>query len=161
MLLTGLAILVAGLLFWHSHSVKTAYVNGLPAYRDLPGREFIFERECYIFKLKNRATDWPLVGDHLVVPELPAEVTSANIGADLPGVRILGLAHVGERFRLVSVRQETQGAQQHLSFEILFDEEASHPYTRMDADLIMDHAPEAQGLAPALRPEYAVDSPRQ
>ena len=90
------------------------------------------------------------------MPELPAEVTEKNIGADLPGVRILGVAHTGERFKIVSVRQVTghQGSQ--ISFEILFLDEESHKYARLDADYIMDHAPEARDEAPSIRPEFAI-----
>ncbi len=151
----GVALL-AGLYFAQRHSTKTAYLNGLPLYRDLPNRQFIFERDCYIFKLKDHDTDWPLVATQATVPELPAEVTEAAVGKDLPGVRILAVAHVGERFKIVSVRQVTgrQGAQ--ISFEILFLDEESHKYSRLDADEIMDHAPEAQGQAPTIRPEFAV-----
>jgi hypothetical protein len=153
--------LFASLIVWQKHTVKTAYVNGLPAYRDLPNHEYVFEKECYIFKSKDHPSDWPLVGNHAVFAALPAEVTSTNVGADLPTVRILGLAHVGERFKLVSVRREISSKGQTISFEIMFLDEASHPYARLDAFWIMDHAPEAQGLAPSLRPDFAVPSTRQ
>jgi hypothetical protein len=151
----GIALL-AGLFVWQSHSTKTAYLNGLPLYRDLPNRQFIFERDCYIFKLKAHDTDWPLVANQALVPELPAEVTESNIGAYLPGVRILGVAHTGERFKIVSVRQQTTGKNVRISFEILFLDEPSHKYARLDADEIMDHAPEAQGLPPNILPDYAI-----
>ena len=147
--------LFAALFFWEAQSTKTAYVNGLPLYRDLPNRQFIFERDCYVFKLKDRSTDWPLVAAHLTVPELPEEVTGKNIGADLPGVRILEVAHTGDRFKIVSVRRETSRKGQSISFEILFMDEAAHKYPRLDADLMMDHSPEAQGLPPTIRPDFA------
>jgi hypothetical protein len=153
--------LVGGFVYWQMHTVKTAYVNGLPAYRDLPNHEYVFEQECYIFKFKDHATDWPLVGTHLVVPDLPETVTSANVGADLPKVRILGLAHIGERFKLVSVRRDTNRKGQTITFEVLFLDEAAHPYARLDTFWIMNHAPEARGLAPTLRPDFAVPSTRQ
>jgi len=59
----AIAAVVLLSLFIHSqrNAVKTAYVNGLPQYNGLPNREFIFERDCYIFKMKNRDTSWPLV----------------------------------------------------------------------------------------------------
>jgi hypothetical protein len=148
--------LVAALVFWQANSSKTAYLNGLPLYRDLPNRQFIFECDCYIFKLKDHDTDWPLVATQLTVPELPAEVTENNVGADLPAVRILGIAHIGERFKIVSVRQDKNRRGSKITFEILFLDEASHKYARMDADDIMDHAPEAEGLAPTIRPDFAV-----
>ena len=40
--------------------------------------------------------------------------------------------------------------------EILFLDEEGHKYSRLDADYMMDHAPETQGLAPTIRPEFAV-----
>jgi hypothetical protein len=156
LLLAVVAVLLAALIIWQSHSTKTAYVNGLPLYRDLPNREFIFERDCYIFELKSHHTDWPLVATHSTVPELPAEVTESNIGGDFPGVRILGVAHTGERFKIVSVRQDTTGSNVRISFEILFLDEESHKYARLDADDIMDHAPEAQGLPPGILPDFAI-----
>jgi hypothetical protein len=155
-LLAVVVALLAGLFVWHGHSTKTAYVNGLPLYRDLPNSQFIFERDCYIFKLKSRDTDWPLVADHSVVAGLPAAVTAKEIGADLPDIRILDVVHVGDRFKIVSVRQDTGPAGQHISFEILFLDEASRKYGRLDTDLIMDHSPEARGLPPTILPEFAI-----
>jgi hypothetical protein len=155
LLLAAAVVLAAGLFYAQSHAIKTAYLNGLPLYRDLPNRQFIFERDCYIFKLKAHDTDWPLVATQQTVPELPAEVTEQNIGADLPEVRILGVAHTGERFKIVSVRQQTTGKSARISFEILFMQEETHKYSRLDADDIMDHAPEAQGRAPTILPEFA------
>jgi hypothetical protein len=155
-LLAVTVALIAGLYVWQHHSTKTAYVNGLPLYRDLPNSQFIFERDCYIFKLKSRDTDWPLVADHSVVADLPEAVSASNIGADLPGVRILDVAHIGDRFKIVSVRQDTRPSGTHISFEILFLDEASRKYGRLDADLIMDHSPEARGLPPTLLPEFAI-----
>jgi hypothetical protein len=151
----GVALL-AGLYFAQRHSTKTAYLNGLPLYRDLPNRQFIFEADCYIFKLKDHDTDWPLVGTHVTDPELPAEVTAKNIGADLTGVRILDVARVGDRFKIVSVRQRTGRDGAHISFEILFLDEESRKYGRLDADKIMDHSPESRGEAPTILPQFAI-----
>ena len=158
-LLGGIVVLFGGLVFWRSHSSKSEYVNGLVAYRDLPNRQYIFERDCYIFKFKDQNTDWPLVASHLTVPDLPEEVTDQNVGADLPKVRILGVARTGDRFKIVSVRRDTKGGAQDITFEILFMDEATRKYPRLDAFWIIDHSAEAQGLAPSLRPDYAADRP--
>lgn len=155
-LLAVVIALIAGLFVWQGRSTKTAYVNGLPLYRDLPNSQFIFERDGYIFELKKRQTDWPLVADHSLVAALPEEVSAKNIGAELPDVRILDVVHIGDRFKIVSVRQDTSRAGKHISFEILFLDEAARKYGRLDADLIMDHSPEARGLPPTIMPEFAV-----
>lgn len=156
------ALLLAGFVYWQATSVKTAYVNGLPQYNRLPGREFIFERDCYIFKFKRHNTDWPLVGANapasaMSVSELPAEVSPKYVGADLPAVRILGLAHTGDRFRIVSVRRDTSRRGTTITFEILFTNEAVRPYPRLDAYWILDHAPEQRDEAPTILPDYAVE----
>ena len=99
------AVLLVGFVYWQLNSTRTAYVNGLPQYNQLPGREYLFQRDCYIFKFKRHDTDWPLVGANvsgsaMSVPDLPAEVSPKNVGADLPALRILDLARTGDRFRL-------------------------------------------------------------
>lgn len=139
-------------------SVKTAYVNGLAPYESLPGRQYIFERDCYIFKFKARDSEFPLVGDSRVVPLLPSEVSEKYVGADLPGVRILDVCRVGDRFRIASVRRDTGRNFTHITFEILFLDEDARKYPRLDAYYIMDHSPEEEGRAPALLPSYAVEA---
>src|SRR5882724_9531273 len=103
--LGGVALLVAFIL-WHRDSEKTSYVNGLAEYIKLPDREFLFERDCYIFKLKARNTAWPLVGMKAAVPGLPVEVDSKNIGAEFPDVRIIDVVRAGARFKIFSVRRD-------------------------------------------------------
>ena len=68
--LAGLAAVVA-LFVVPREATKTSYVNGLPPYTALPGTEYIFERDCYVFKLKNTPSDWPFVGAHATVAYLP------------------------------------------------------------------------------------------
>jgi hypothetical protein len=155
-LLIAAVLILAGLFYgWQHNAVKTTYVNGLALYTDLPGTEYIVERDCYIFKLVGRDSDLPLIGDHDVVPELPATVTAGNVGADLPGVRILDLARVGDRFRIISVRKDESRLRTTLTFEILFEDEATRKYPRLDAFWIMDHAPEARSEAPRIIETYA------
>ncbi len=150
----GIVLLVL-FIRWQRQTLKTAYVNGLAPYSSLPGKVYIFERNCYIFKLKGKATDFPLVGDHDVVPALPDNVSAANVGADLPGVRILDIARVGDRFEIASVRRDTGRTGTRITFEIFYLNDAERKFPRLDAYYIMDHRPEARGEAPTLLTQYA------
>jgi hypothetical protein len=156
------AVLLVGFVFWQLNSTKTAYVNGLSQYNQLPGREYIFQRDCYIFKFKRHNTEWPLVGANvpgavMSVPALPAEVSTKYVAAALPEVRILDLARVGDRFKIISVRRETSRRGTHITFEILFINETERRYPRLDAFWILDHTPEQRDEAPLLLPDYAVE----
>jgi hypothetical protein len=153
---TGLFLLVF-FVIWQMDATKTSYVNGLAPYEGIAGHEYILERDCYIFKLKQHDTDYPLLGDHEAVPALPSPVSDANIGADLPSVRILDLARIGDHFRVVSVRRDQSRSATTITFEILFRDEAQRKYPRLDAFWIMDHSPEASGRAPRFQPDYAVE----
>jgi len=150
-----LVLVVAGVRM-QLNAVKITYVNGLPAYTDLPGQEYIFEQDCYIFEFRSHHSDWPLVGTHARVPGLPPDVDAARIGADLPAVRILGIARTGDRFRIVSVRRDESRQGTTITFEILFMDESARPYPRLDAYWIMDHTPEKSGLPPTILAQYAV-----
>lgn len=155
------ALLLAGFIYWQANSVKTTYVNGLPQYSQLPDREYIFERDCYIFKFKAHDTVWPLVGANspgapMSVSALPAEVSPKYVGADLPAVRILDIAHTGDRFRIVSVRRDASRRATHITFEIVFLNVEGRLYPRMDAYWIMDHTPEQHDAAPTILPDDAV-----
>lgn len=151
----GVALLAA-FAFLQMHSVKTAYVNGLAPYTALPGREYVVEHDCYVFKFKDQGSDWPLLGSREVVPELPADVTAATVGADLPGVRILDVIHVGDHFRIASVRRDVSRTGTKMTFEVLLSDESSRKYPRVDTYWIMDHSPEKDGGAPTFLPTYAV-----
>lgn len=161
LLILAAVALVAAFAFFQMHSVKTTYVNGLPPYTTLPGREYIVEHECYVFKFKAHDTDWPLLGSHDSVPELPAEVTAANIGADLPSVRILDVIHVGDHFRIASVRRDVGRSGTTVTFEVLLSDESTRKYPRLDTYWIMDHSPEKEGGAPTILPAYAVPLRRE
>jgi hypothetical protein len=150
------AALIAVFVYLQLHSVKTSYINGLAPYTKLPGRGFILEQDCYIFKFKARDSDWPLIGSHEAVPELPEKVTAANIGADFPAVRILGVLGVGEHFRIASVRRDESRSGTTITFEIALPDEASRKYPRLDAFWIMDHTPEKNGGAPWILAHFAV-----
>jgi len=152
----AVAALVVILVVMQRSAVKTSYVNGLPLYFNIPGHQFIFEQDCYIFKLTSHPTDWALVGTHGTVPELPVAFDLKNVGADFPGVRILDVARIGDRFKIVSVRRDVSRKGTSISFEILFTDEERRAYPRLDAFYIMDHGPEKTGQAPGILPYYAV-----
>jgi hypothetical protein len=152
---TLVAILLLVLFITH-RSVRTSYVNGIPPYTDLPGREFIFERDCYIFKLKDEQTDWPYVAANTTVPGLPAEVTARNVGADLPNIRILGIVAIGDLFKILSVRRDERGGHSTITYEIQFLDEDAHKYPRLDARWMLDHTEEKPGPVPRILADYAV-----
>ncbi|MDD2762720.1 MAG: hypothetical protein PHE83_01965 [Opitutaceae bacterium] len=162
----AIAGLLAGFVTWQLNATKTTYVNGLALYTQLPGREYIFEHDCYLFKFKRHDTSWPLVGANfpsapMSVPELPAEVSPRYVGADLAGVRIIDLVRTGDRFRIVSVRRDASRRGTQVSFEIRLLREPEPRYPRLDAFWIMDHRPEQHGEAPAILPDYAVERERK
>lgn len=153
---------VVAIVIWQRGSTKTAYVNGLPEYTNLPNREYIFERDCYIFKLKKRDTSYPLVGANApdlaaYVPELPKEVRADFVGKELAGVRILDLVKAGSRFKIISVRREQTRENTTITFEVLMIDEADRRYPRLDAYYILDHSPESHGAAPKIIDGYAVE----
>lgn len=152
----GAIAVFAAIVYLQSDHVKTTYVNGLPPYTALPGMLYVVERDCYVFKLKDANSDWPYLGSHEVVPALPEKVSEAEIGTDLPGVRILDVIRVGDHFRIVSVRRDESKRRTTITFEVLLDDESSRKYPRLDTYWIMDHSPEASGGAPTIRTEYAV-----
>lgn len=149
-------LLVAALVIWQRNSVKTSYVNGLAQYNKLPGREFIFERDCYIFKLASHPTEYPLVAARATVPELPSAVEDKAVGTSQPGVRLLDTVRTGSRFKIVSVRRDESRAGTAVTFEILLLDEAERNYPRLDAFFLLDHSPEQAGEAPRIREDYAV-----
>jgi hypothetical protein len=152
----GIVGLLAAMLLLPRHAKKTSYVNGLPPYTDLPGKDYILERDCYIYKTKDAPTDWPLIASALTVPGLPAEVDPKFIGADFPNLRILDVLRVGDHFKIASVRRDEQDGKISLSFEVLLADEATRKFPRVDAYWIMDHKPEAVGRAPQIMVDYAV-----
>jgi hypothetical protein len=161
-IVTVAILLVAAFVYWQANSVKTSYVNGLPQYNQLPGREFIFQRDCYVFKLKKHDSVWPLVGANapgsvMSVPALPTEVSSKYVNGDLPAVRILDIVHTGDRFKIISVRRDESPRGTHITFEILLLIEPERRYPRLDAFWILDHTPEQREEAPLVLADFAVE----
>jgi hypothetical protein len=155
-LIAALACLVAAYAFWQRNAVKTSYVNGLAPYTNLPGRDYILQQDCYIFKLKHRSSDWPFLGTHAVAPELPEAVRDSLVGTETEGARILGVLKVGDHFKVVSVRRDQSRTQTVISFEVILADESTRRYPRLDAYWIMDHSGDNQGLPPSILPAYAV-----
>lgn len=153
--------LVAVLAWWQHNSVRSSYVNGLPPYAHLPGQEFIFQRDCYVFKLTEHASDWPLVGTHATVPALPAVVDRKNIGSALPGVRLLATVPTGTPARIVSVRRDAGPRGTTITFEILFLDDPDREYVRVDAFFLLDHTPEKDGAAPKFLEDHVVPRTRK
>jgi hypothetical protein len=151
-----LACLVAAYAVWQRDAVKTSYVNGLAPYANLPGRDYILQQDCYIFKLKHHASDWPFIGSHAAVPALPETVSASRVGTETDEARILGVLKVGEHFKVVSVRRDQSRKATVISFEVLLADESNRRYPRLDAYWIMDHSGDNQGLAPSILPSYAV-----
>jgi hypothetical protein len=85
---------------------------------------------------------------------------ASNVGIDLPNIRILDVLHVGDHFRIVSVRRDQAPKATTITFEILLQDEATRKYPRLDAFWIMDHSPEAVGGAPRIMTTYAVSAER-
>lgn len=155
------AALVGAFIYFQAHSIKRSYVNGLPEYTALPGQEYIFERACYLFKSDSHPSQYPLVGANVPdaptsVSSLPPEVSDQQTGTRHAETRILGTAHLGDRFRIVSVRRDESRAGVQMSFEILFMDEAERPYPRLDAYFIMNHDGDTKGKAPSILAEFAV-----
>jgi len=157
-LATVVLVFVGFLVYIRLTSTKTQYVNGLSAYSAQTDREYILEHECYIFKFKSPNSDWPLIGAKDTVPDLPAEVRESNVGMDLPNIRILDVLHVGDHFRVVSVRRDAAPQKTTITFEILLQNESARKYPRLDAFWILDHDPEKAGNAPKIMTSYAVSA---
>lgn len=156
-ILALIAALLAGFFLFRSDGgPKVAYVNGLPEYNHLPGQEYILQRDCYIFKFTDRDSSWPLIASHPTIPALPETVSAEQIGKTVGNARIIGLARVGERFKIASVRRTGEGPGAVVSFEILFLDEARREDPRMDAYWMMSHDTTDPDSAPKIREEYAV-----
>jgi hypothetical protein len=151
-----LAAIVCLIVLLTRGSTKTSYVNGLPPYTDLPGREYIFERDCYIFTFKDSPSDWPYVGSRLTVPSLPADVEAKYVGTTVSNIQILDTVAVGTRFKVASVRRDQKGEKATITYEILIGDEGSRKYYRVDAFWMLDDTAERPGIAPKVLIDYAV-----
>jgi hypothetical protein len=83
-------------------------------------------------------------------------VSASHVGEDLPDVRILDVLHVGDHFKLVSVRKDESRTKTIITFEVLLADENTRKFPRLDAYWVLDHAPEATGKPPQFITDYAV-----
>jgi len=156
-----IAVAVVAFVLWQRSGTKTMYVNGLSEYNTLPNREYILQRDCFIFKSKAEPSSYPLIG----IPDkslpgatsyLPAEVLPSSVGQQFSDIRILDTVSRGTRFRIVSVRQDHTRKGVRTTFEILLLPEAERKYPRVDAYWIMNDKRDTTGMAPDILPEIAV-----
>lgn len=162
-LILVVVLVVAALgLRWQMNTTKISYVNGLDQYADLPNREYILLTDCYVFAWHEKiATAYPLLGVNSPaaqarVDALPREVLAANVGKELPGVRLMDAVPKGTRFRILSVRREE--SRRHgtvISYEIKFLDDVDRPYQRVDIRPILLPVAKA-GAAPEIDPVIAV-----
>lgn len=139
-LLTVVLVIIVGWALWFQvNTTKIAYVNGLDAYAHMPGREYILQKDCYVFSWRHTiATAHPLLGINAPdvaarTPELPPEVTRANVEKPRPGVRIMDVIPKGTRFRILSVRmEESRRTGISISYEIYLLDNLERPYPRVD-----------------------------
>jgi len=151
------AVLLAGFGLLAAQFDQDHLCQRLPQYNQLPGREFIFQRDCYIFKFKHHNTDWPLVGANapgsaMSVPDCQPKCRPSMSASRCPRCAFSTSpvpAIVSRSFPCV-VDETRHGA--HVTFEILFTDEAERRYPRLDAFWILDHTPEARGEAPSISP---------
>lgn len=160
LLAIGALVLVCWFAISQRNAVKSSYINGLSPYNKLPGRQFIFERDCYIFKLASRPSEYPLVAANVTVAALPAAVDEKLVGTNPPGARILDIVRTGTRFKIVSVRRDESRTKTEVTFEIYLLEEDERTFSRLDAFFLLDHSPESSGGAPRIREDYAVPNIR-
>lgn len=161
-----IAIVCAALLGWfiwfQVNTVKISYVNGLPPYDVMPGREYVLQTDCYVFAWhRGIATAYPLLGVNLPgartsLDALPREVSAALVGQPQPLVRLMDAIPKGTRFRLLSVRRE-EGRRigTVISYEIKFLDEVDRPYPRIDIRPILLPGARAEDL-PAIDETIAV-----
>jgi hypothetical protein len=135
-------------IWWQTNTTKISYVNGLDRYADRPNREYILVRDCYIFAWKKGIdTANPLLGVNAPevkqsVSALPKIVSQANIGKEMPLVRVMDVIPQGTRFRITSVRrEESRSAGQLISYEIVFLDDTDRPYSRVDIRPTLIHGP--------------------
>ncbi len=164
-LISVAALALAIFAFLQLPSTKVAYVNGLEEYRDIPGREFLLQRPCYIFSYHERSkhTDaaYPLIGLNASdlttsTPELPAEVSPEQMAKAHAKVRLMEIMPTGSIFKIISVRREQNPKTgTRFSYEIKFIDDKERAYQRVDArQIILPMS--ADEIIPKIDPAVAV-----
>ncbi len=137
-LLTLAALAFAWLLFGPTGGVKRSYINGLEHFNQMPNREFILQRDAYIFKDDRRDSAYPYIATAEEYPGLPATVSPAQHNTTHGSLRILDSVKIGTRFRLVSVRRDETKNSAEITYEILLENDAQRAYPRLDALFLLD-----------------------
>jgi len=134
-----LVVLLALFVRFQLNTTKISYVNGLPPYDVMPGRDYVLQCDCYVFAWhKSIATAYPLLGVNLPgartsLPVLPREVREDLVGTAQPLVRLMNAIPKGTRFKILSVRrEESRQTGTFISYEIKFLDEIDRPYQRID-----------------------------
>lgn len=126
------------LLFGPTGGVKRSYINGLEHFNQMPNREYILQRDAYVFKDDRRDSAYPYLATAAEYPGLPVVVSADQVGAKIGSVRILDTVKVGDRFRLVSVRLDETKNFAEITYEILLENDATRAYPRLDALFLLD-----------------------
>jgi hypothetical protein len=135
----GLAAVLGWFVWFQLNTTKISYINGLPPYDVMPGRDYVLQCDCYVFAWhKSIATAYPLLGVNLPgartsLAALPREVRADLVGTPQPLVRLMNVIPKGTRFKVLSVRREqSRRTGTFISYEIKFLDEVDRPYQRID-----------------------------
>jgi hypothetical protein len=133
------AALIGWFVWFQANSTKISYVNGVPPYDVMPGREYILQTDCYVFAwVRNPTSGFPLLGTNLAsaptrVTALPTDNSAAYREKQVGDVRILDLIPRGTRLVLTSVRrEESRGAGTVITYEAKFLDDVDRPYAKVD-----------------------------
>jgi hypothetical protein len=156
------AAVIGWFVWFQVNATKISYVNGLPPYDVMPGREFILQRDCYVFNWRrDPAKGFPLLGAHAPgtrshVADLPSDSSPTRRGQELPALRILDLIPKGTRLLLTSVRrEESRRTGILITYEAKFLDEVDRPYQKVDLrPFLLPAAPGSD--VPGLDPEILV-----
>lgn len=145
------------LLFGPTGGVKRSYINGLEHFNQMPNREYILQRDAYIFKDDQRDSAYPYLATPAEYPGLPATVTADQIGARFGSLRILDTVAIGERFRVVSVRLDETKTSSEITYEVLLEDDAARAYPRLDAFFLLDSTHTDLTRPPAFLPRLVAE----
>ena len=151
------ALAFGWLLFGPTGGVKRSYINGLEHFNQMPNREYLLQRDAYIFKDDQRDSAYPYLATAAEYPGLPAIVSADQVGATFGSLRILDTVKIGERFRLVSVRLDETKTSAEITYEILLENDTTRTHPRPDAFFLLDPAHTDLTRQPAFLPRLAAE----
>jgi hypothetical protein len=133
------AALIGWFLWFQANSTKISYVNGVPPYDVMPGREYILQADCYVFAwVRNPTAGFPLLGTNLAsaptrVAALPADNSARHAGHTVGAVRILDFIPRGTRLLITSVRhEESRRGGIVVTYEAKLLDDIDRPYPKVD-----------------------------